>query len=165
VLGLLASAGLDVERGGDAGVAEVISFEHQIVSGGLGQCVCEAVTDVQAGLVAAALAEIAVCVAGNAGLVTGNGSTCSSAVSTSSSKRRLATGSRLAPITTAVSSQFAPEIRLIRARSMARAISPASGSARNVAIRAEVSMITQAARARHRAGRRADASWPPEQRT
>jgi hypothetical protein len=30
---LLASAGLDVERGGDAGVAEVISLEQQIFSG------------------------------------------------------------------------------------------------------------------------------------
>jgi hypothetical protein len=42
------------------------------LSGGLGHGVREAVPEVQAGLVAAALAEIAVCITGDAGLVAGH---------------------------------------------------------------------------------------------
>jgi hypothetical protein len=40
---------------GDVGVAQVVPFEQQCFSGGLGQGIREAVPEVQAGLVAAAL--------------------------------------------------------------------------------------------------------------
>jgi hypothetical protein len=50
-------------------VAEVVSLEQQCFSAGLRQGVREAVPEVQAGLVAAALPEIAVCVPGNTSLV------------------------------------------------------------------------------------------------
>jgi hypothetical protein len=123
------SAGGGGQCGGDVGVAEVVSLEQQCFSGGPGQGVREAVPEVQAGLVAAAPAEITVGVAGDAGLVVVTGSMCSSAVCTSSSRRRLATGSRLASMRTAVSSQFAAEIRLLCALSMAWVISAASRTA------------------------------------
>jgi hypothetical protein len=50
-------------------MAEVVSLEQQCFSGGLRQGICEAVSEVEAGLVAAALPEIAVGVPGDAGLV------------------------------------------------------------------------------------------------
>jgi hypothetical protein len=53
-------------------VAEVVPFEQQCFSGGLGQGIREAVPEVQAGLVAAALAEIAVGVTRDAGLFSGH---------------------------------------------------------------------------------------------
>jgi hypothetical protein len=52
------------ERGSDVGVTEVVALEQQRFSGGLSQGVREAVPEVQAGLVAAALAEIAIRLAG-----------------------------------------------------------------------------------------------------
>src|SRR5207244_3656229 len=50
-------------------MAEVVSLEQQRFSGGLRQGVCEAISEVEAGLVAAALPEIAIGVPGDTSLV------------------------------------------------------------------------------------------------
>ena len=50
-------------------MAEVVSLEQQCFSGGLCQGVREAVAEVEAGLVAAALPEIAIGVPGDTGLI------------------------------------------------------------------------------------------------
>jgi hypothetical protein len=50
-------------------MAEVVPREQQCFSGGLRQGVREAVSEVEAGLVAAALPEIAISVPGDTGLV------------------------------------------------------------------------------------------------
>jgi hypothetical protein len=50
-------------------MAEVVSLEQQCFSGGLRQGVCEAVSEVEAGLMAAVLPEIAIGVPGDTSLV------------------------------------------------------------------------------------------------
>ena len=116
------------ECGGDVGVAEVVPFAQQCLSRGLGQGVREAVPEVQAGFVAAALAEIAVCVTGGAGLVAGHW--FDAQLRDLHEFVKAAAGDRVPAgvdddrglMTTAVSSQFAAEMRLSRALSMAWAI-------------------------------------------
>src|ERR1019366_68211 len=68
-----------------------------------------------------------------------------------SSKRRLATGSRLPLITRAVSTKLAAERRRLTFLSIAIAQTLASGSSRRMAINADESMIIAAARGRHKA--------------
>src|SRR5260370_23656185 len=53
-------------------MAEVVSLEQQGFSGSFRQRVCEAVPEVQSGLVAAAFAEVPVGVPGDAGLIEGH---------------------------------------------------------------------------------------------
>ncbi len=95
-----------------------------------------------------ALAEVAVCARAIRACCSVTGATTILATSTSWSNWRLATGSRLPSMTAAASSQFAAEICRSVASSIARAMTGASVSSRRIAISADVSTITAAARAR-----------------
>src|SRR5579863_3364521 len=66
---LMAIVLLRRQCGHQIGVTEVISLKQQRFAGGLGQGVCEAVPEVKASLVAAALPEVPVRAAGRPGLV------------------------------------------------------------------------------------------------